>query len=78
VDATVNRAALEPSRPPVGAATWLPGRRPILVLIVLLLLGLGTAVAALGSGSVWRTESPPASVEGDSAAAPPAGGCHSN
>jgi RNA polymerase sigma factor (sigma-70 family) len=78
VDATVNRAAREPTEPPVAAMTWRSVRRPVLVLIVLLLLGLGTAVAALGPGSVWRTEPPPASVDGDSAAAPAAGGCHSN
>jgi RNA polymerase sigma factor (sigma-70 family) len=73
VDATVDRAAREPSRPPVVAATWRPVGRPVLVLIVLLLLGLGTAVAAFRPAAVWPRE--PAEREvGTEATAP---SCHS-
>lgn len=73
VDATVNRATRESAGSPVVATTWRPIGRRVLVLIVLLLLGLGTAVAALGPGSVWRTGS---STDGDSAAGSAPARCH--
>jgi len=73
VDATVDRAAREPSGPPVGAATWRPVGRPVLVLIVLLLLGLGTAVAAFRPSSIWPKD--PAGEDPAPAGGAPAS-CH--